>query len=180
MKQQAAGLGEVPFRGQWFPGKQEPLIDLTTWKRVQALLGGHIYNAHELTYGGERMICGHCGSPITGESKNKKSKSGLKVYNYYRCARYNKKDHPRIRVTEGSLDRQVLELFDSIRIQDDGVRAWFRQVLLSQTKDQEQDAREQKTELTRQMTMTNQQFELFRVGSKDYTSLAWETVAPVR
>lgn len=152
-------LGEVPFRGQWFPGKQEPLIDLTTWKRVQALLGGHIYNAHELTYGGERMICGHCGSPITGESKIKKSKSGEKVYNYYRCARYNKKDHPRIRVTEASLDRQVLGLFDNIRIQDDGVRAWFRQVLLSQTKDQEQDAREQKAELTRQMTMTNQQQE---------------------
>jgi site-specific DNA recombinase len=150
-------LGEVPFRGQWYPGKHEPLVDLTTWKRVQALLGGHVYHAHELTYGGERMICGHCGSPVTGERKIKKSKGGEKIYNYYRCARYTKKDHPRIRVTEAAIDRQVMELFDRIRIQDDAVRSWFREVLVSQTKDQEIDARDQKAELTRQMTMASQQ-----------------------
>ncbi|MGE0373914.1 MAG: recombinase family protein [Planctomycetaceae bacterium] len=69
-------IGEVQHRGQWYPGKHEPLVDRTTWNRAQALLCGHVYRSHELTYAGEVVFCGHCGHPITGEQKTKKSSTG--------------------------------------------------------------------------------------------------------
>ena len=50
-------LGEVEFRKQWYPGKQTPLVDRETWNRVQALMGGHVYQSHEMTYAGELMQC---------------------------------------------------------------------------------------------------------------------------
>lgn len=54
------------------------------------------------------------------EWKTKKTKSGPRDYLYDRYTKYNKPDHPRIRVTEAELDRQVFEVFDKIRIEDDG------------------------------------------------------------
>jgi hypothetical protein len=69
--------------------------------------------------------CGHCGHPLTGE----------RYYNYYRCTYYNVPGHPRVRVTEGDLDPQVLAVFDKMRIEDEEVRDWFRTVLALQTRD---------------------------------------------
>jgi hypothetical protein len=59
---------------------------------------------------------------LTGERKIKKTKTGERSYVYYRCARYTSAGHPRTRTTEPELDRQVLELFDRIKIQDPKVR----------------------------------------------------------
>ena len=100
-----------------------------------------------MTYAGEQIQCGHCGHPITGERKTKKSG---RVYTYYRCTYYNAPEHPRTRVTEADLDRQILALFDKMRIEDEAVRDWFRAVLASQTKDAQADSRAQRAELLRQ------------------------------
>jgi hypothetical protein len=135
------------FRGNWYPGKQEPIVDRSAWERVQALFDKHVYRSHELTYAGETIACGHCGHPITGERKFKTTKSGEQEYVYYRCARYTKPGHPRIRVTEAEIDRQILALFDKIRIEDDGVRDWFRAVLMSQTRDSQRESRAMRAEL---------------------------------
>ncbi|HEY2759600.1 MAG TPA: recombinase zinc beta ribbon domain-containing protein, partial [Pirellulales bacterium] len=152
------------FRGQWYPGRHEPIMDRTTWNRVQALLGGHVYQSHELTYASELIQCGHCGHPLTGERKTKQTKAGERVYYYYRCTYYNVAEHPRTRVTEAELDRQVLAVFDRIRIEDDGVREWFREVLRSQTRDTQADALARRAELERQVTMTiNQQEKLLNL-----------------
>ena len=153
-----AYIGEIEFRGNWYPGKHEPLVDRSTWDRVQALLGGHIYQSHELTYASERIACGHCGHPITGEKKTKKTNSGVRHYVYYRCTYYNVDGHPRTRVTEADLDRQVLAVFDKTRIENDDVREWFRAVLRSQTKDSQEELRAQRSELDRQISLAiNQQ-----------------------
>lgn len=48
-----AYIGEILHKGEWYPGKHEPLIDRATWNRVQTLLGGHIYQSHALTYAGD-------------------------------------------------------------------------------------------------------------------------------
>ena len=157
MLRDRAYIGEIEHRGQWYPGKQEPIVDRGTWDRVQALLGGHVYQAHEMTYAGELMSCGHCGHPITGERKTKKTKSGQRSYVYYRCARYNVGDHPRTRVTEADLDRQMLALFDKMRIEDASVRDWFRTVLNSQTFDAQRESMAQRHELNRQVTLLRQQ-----------------------
>ena len=84
-----AYIGEILHKGEWYPGKHEPLIDRATWDRVQALLGGHVYQSHALTYAGDLIQCGHCGHPITGEEDQKKTKTGERFYTYYRCTYYN-------------------------------------------------------------------------------------------
>jgi site-specific DNA recombinase len=149
-----AYIGEILHKGQWYPGKHEPLIERATWDRVQALLGGHSYQSHTLTYAGDLIQCAHCGHPITGEQKTKMTKSGERFYNYYRCTYYTKPGHPRrIRLTEADLDKQVLAVFDKMRVEDEGVRDWFRMVLASQTRDAQADSRAQRAELQRQESL---------------------------
>ena len=148
-----AYIGEIEFRGQWYPGKHEPLIDRETWDRVQALLGGHVYQSLSLTYAGELIQCGHCGHPITGERITKKTKTGERYYTYYRCTYYTKPGHPRTRVREVDLDKQVLAVFDKMRVEDEGVRDWFRMVLASQTRDAQAESQAQRAELTRQQSL---------------------------
>jgi DNA invertase Pin-like site-specific DNA recombinase len=153
MLRDRAYIGEIEHQGQWYPGKHEPIVDRGTWDRVQVLLGGHAYRSHEMTYAGEVFTCAHCGHPITGERKFKKTRSGEKAYTYYRCTYYNVPGHPRIRVTEADLDRQVLAVFAKMRIEDDDVREWFQTVLRSQTRDAQQESLAQRAELQRQETL---------------------------
>jgi DNA invertase Pin-like site-specific DNA recombinase len=150
-------IGEVRHRGEWYPGKHKPIIDRATWHRVQALLGEQNYHSHELTYSGELIRCGHCGLPITGECKNKQTKSGPQSYVYYRCARYTRPGHPRTRVREEELDAQMLAVFDRMRIEDESVRDWFRAVLASQTRDSQAESLAKRAELQRQETLIVQQ-----------------------
>ena len=88
-----------------------------------------------MTYAGELITCGHCGHPVTGEIITKKTKSGERKYVYYRCTRYTTAGHPRVRVTEADLDRQVLAMFARIRIEDEKVRDWFLRVLRAKTRE---------------------------------------------
>ena len=111
-----------------------------------------------MTYASERIVCGHCGHPITDEKKTKKLKAGDRQYVYYRCTYYNVAGHPRVRVTEADLDRQVLAIFDKMRIENEEVRDWVRAVLQSQTKDAQADSLAERPEVQRQMTLAvNQQ-----------------------
>lgn len=149
-----AYIGEIPYKGQWYPGKQKPLVDRATWDRVQALLGGHVYHAHQMTFAGEFMSCGHCGRAVTGEQVTKSTKScGERRYVYYRCSGYTAAGHPRVRVTEDQLDRQMLAAFARMQVEDPDVRDWFRAVLASQTRDAQSDARAQREELLRQSSL---------------------------
>lgn len=150
-------IGEIPHRGEWYPGTQERLIDRATFDRVQQLLGGQVYRSHELTYAGNLIECGHCGRPITGESIKKRSPKGEKVYHYYRCAGYTAMDHPRVRLPESKLDQQMLALFDRLRIEDDKTRDWFARVLRERTRDQQQADRERIDDLNKQLALLRRQ-----------------------
>ena len=152
-----AYIGEVEHKGQWYPGKHQPLVDRTTFDRVQVLLGGQVYRSHELTYASQLITCGHCGHPITGERKTKKTKSGERDYIYYHCTHYSKKGHPRIRLTEADLDKQVLALFAKLRIEDPEVRDWVLRVLRARTREDQDCTREQDAELHRQLSVTKAQ-----------------------
>ncbi|WP_020472338.1 recombinase family protein [Zavarzinella formosa] len=148
-----AYIGEVEYRGEWHPGKHEPLVDRATWNRVQTLLGGHIYQSHSLVYAGNLIECAHCGHPVTGERVRKKTTSDDRFYIYYRCALYNKPGHPRVRVREADLEAQVMSVFEKMRVEDEGVRDWFRLVLASQTRDAQAESMAQRSELLRQETL---------------------------
>lgn len=126
-------IGEVRHKGQWLPGTHDPIVDRATWDRVQKLLGQGLYRSHQMTYASELIECGHCGCPITGESKTKKTKSGDREYVYYRCTQYHKGSHPRTRLTEKELDSQMLSLFDKLRVGDDEFRDTFREQLRQAT-----------------------------------------------
>ena len=161
-------IGDIKFRGQWHPGTHHPLIDRRTYDRVQSLLGGSTYRAHELTYAGDLITCGHCGHPITGEAKTKQTKLGVKRYIYYRCTKYNSDDHPRIRLREDDLDRQVLELFDRIRIDKPSVRDWFKRLLQARIRSAQEHDEKRATEINRQLTsIRNQQDRLLNLRLLD-------------
>lgn len=143
-------IGEIQHQGQWHPGKHAPLIDRVTWDRVQVLLGDKVYRSHELTYAGELIKCGHCGHPITGELKVKKTKTGERAYGYYRCSHYTSEGHPRVRVTEAELDEQVLALFDKLKVKDEKIRNWFSRALHARAKDSQKESQTRVAELKRQ------------------------------
>ncbi|WDI43702.1 recombinase family protein [Bremerella sp. P1] len=126
-------IGDIKFRGRWYPGTHTPIIERRLWNRVQALLGHKVYKQHQMTYASDLIKCGHCGSPITGERKTKMTKSGEREYMYYRCSQYHKGDHPRIRLTEKELDAQMLVIFDSLRVEDDDFRELIREELRQAT-----------------------------------------------
>lgn len=102
---------------------------------------------------GDLIQCGHCGHPLTGERKIKRSSRGERVYLYYRCTYYNVPGHPRTRVTEADLDRQVLAYFDRMRIDNPDVRDWFREVLRCQTNDAQAESLAKRAELQRQESL---------------------------
>jgi len=133
------------------------LVDRVTWEKVQVLLGDSVYRSHSLVYGGEMIACGHCGHPITGEVKVKKAKAGPKEYVYYRCTKYNSAGHPRVRLTEAQLDKQMLALFEKIRIDDDECRDWVHRVLRERAGDVQRESKSRTTELNRQITQIVQQ-----------------------
>ena len=122
-------IGEIKHKGEWYPGTHQPLIERSVWDRVQKLMGQSIYRSHQITYAGEIITCGHCGSPITGEVKTKKTKDGDGdvEYTYYRCVQYSKADHPRIRLREADLDSQLFSLFDKLRVEDAEFRHAIRE-----------------------------------------------------
>jgi DNA invertase Pin-like site-specific DNA recombinase len=150
-------IGEVSFHEQWFTGKHKALLDRSTWNRVQALLGSKVYRSHELTYAGSLIECAHCGHVITGERVKKKNKSGIKHYNYYRCTKYRSEGHPNVRLREAALDEQIQSLFATIKIDDTKIREWFAMVLRSQTRDDLQQAKDERSAHQAQLTKLKDQ-----------------------
>ena len=63
-------------------------------------------------------------------------------------------------MTELEIDRQVLAVFDKMRIEGTEVRDWFRAVFVSQTKDAQVNSHAQRAELQRQESfiVAQQQF----------------------
>lgn len=109
-----AYLGFIRFRGAWYPGQHEALVDQVTWDQIRVSFNEQNYRSHELVYASRLIRCGHCGHIVTGEEKFKETKKGIKAYVYYRCSRYRTAGHPRVRLTEQELDRQLQEMFDSL------------------------------------------------------------------
>lgn len=150
-------IGDVKFRGHWYPGTHEPIIERRLWDRVQALLGQKVYKQHQMTYASDLIECGHCGSPVTGERKTKLTKSGEREYVYYRCTQYHKGDHPRIRLTEKELDGQMLVLFDKLRVEDAEFRDLFREQLRQATNWDQDSAMSKAAKLQEELASVRQQ-----------------------
>mgnify|MGYP001021163072 CR=1 FL=1 len=157
-------IGEVRHREEWYPGQHEPLIDRQTWDRVRVLLGHKVYRSHDMVYAGGLVTCGHCGHPITGETKEKQTKTGIRQYVYYRCARYHCGDHPRIRLKEQCVDDQLLAMFREIYPTVPAVRSWLVTVLQKKIEDGHQAGNQRASELKRLHSLSlGQQAELLNL-----------------
>ncbi len=149
-------IGEVDHKGVWHPGTHQPIVDRVTFDRVQVLLRRKSYHSHDMLYSA-LVTCGHCGRPVCGEAKQKKTFITTHHYTYYRCSRYNAADHPRVRLREQDLDHQVLAMFDRIRIEDDEVRDWFVEMLRARTRQVQDDGRERRQRLMGDLTRVRNQ-----------------------
>ncbi len=73
-------LGELPYKGRWLDGAHPALVDISTFERVQVLLGEKTYANHESVYGAGLIECGHCGHPVVVDIKAKQTKAGVREY----------------------------------------------------------------------------------------------------
>ncbi len=132
-------VGEIPTQHGWLPGVHESLIDELTFARVQARLGQRHYKKHDLAYAG-LIQCGHCQRKITGE----RIKRGERRYTYYRCSGYNTEGHPRVRLREADVERQVLAFLKGLRFEDSQLRDWFRDAIRARTATIEAETKERR------------------------------------
>lgn len=150
-------LGYIFFRGAWYPGQHEPLVDQLTWDQVRVSFNEQTYRSHELVYGSRLIRCGHCGHIVSGEEKFKETKKGLKPYIYYRCSRYRTAGHPQVRLTERELDRQLQEMFDSVGDMSDQSRSLVQMVARSILETRFEDEKVQVSESKRLLSLLETQ-----------------------
>lgn len=150
-------LGFIYFRGAWYPGQHEPLVDQLTWDQVRVSFNEQTYRSHELVYGSRLIRCGHCGHIVSGEEKFKETKKGLKPYIYYRCSRYRTAGHPQVRLTERELDRQLQEMFDSVGDMSDESRSLIQMVARSILETRFEDEKVQVSESKRLLSLLETQ-----------------------
>ena len=151
--------GFVKYQGQWHPGLHESLIDKMTWDLVRVSFGDQSYRSHEMVYANQLIRCGHCGHPITGEEKTKDTKSGPKKYVYYRCARYQRHGHPRVRFREHDLDIQVRQLLAEFRVIRPDMQRLIVNIALSRLEHERISSEVRGEEVKRQLSLIEGQRE---------------------
>lgn len=140
-------VGMVTFRGQTYPGRHQPLIDMEMFERCQDLLSGKNRRARKANHylAGGLFVCTHCGFGITGERIVRRMKSGrVHEYVYYRCGNLEPgADHPVVRWREDQLEQAVRDDLATLRIPNDERRDWFRRHLAVACDDQTRVREEQ-------------------------------------
>lgn len=150
-------IGEVFYNSQWLESKHRPLVSPEVFARVQILLGDKTYIGHESVYGSGMVKCGHCGRPMVYEVKTKPTCSGPKEYRYYRCSRYTSPGHPRVRINEMQLDRQIIEFFRQIKVNDPKIHAWIVKIIQLKAETFQRDDESRLDDLQRQIAVANRQ-----------------------
>ena len=145
-------IGQVQYQGVWHDGTFEPLVDLATFQQVRDKFrtDHKVYHKPQLTFGGGLIVCSQCGHQITGEHKIKTLLDGTKRdYFYYRCTGYRTSGHPKERLNEKQIDRQLLGFFATIKL-DEETREWFIEVIRQRAKAGQIQNMNNRVELMRQ------------------------------
>lgn len=109
--------GMMDWNGTWYPGKHDPMITLTQFDQIQAILGrpGRPQpKKNSFTYTG-LMTCGSCGLMITAE--NKTNAFGTK-YVYYHCTKRLRPRCGERSVEVRNLEAQIMARLQEIAIPD--------------------------------------------------------------
>ena len=153
-------IGMVTFRGQTFPGKHRPIIELEVFERCQDLLNGKNHRLRQANHylAGGMFVCAHCGYGITGERIVRRMKSGkIHEYVYYRCGNLEPApDHPVVRWPQGQLEEAIQRDLGQLRIPDGERRDWFRRHLTAACDDQTRLREEQNRQARKRVTELEQ------------------------
>ncbi|GIK15156.1 MAG: hypothetical protein BroJett003_01200 [Planctomycetota bacterium] len=150
----------VTFRGQTYPGKHKPIIELDVFERCQDLLQGknrRVRNANHYLAGG-MFVCAHCGYGITGERIVRRMKSGrVHEYVYYRCGNLEPApDHPVVRWRQDQLEEAIQRDLAALHIPHDERRDWFRRHLAAACDDQNRLREERNRQARKRLTELDQ------------------------
>jgi DNA invertase Pin-like site-specific DNA recombinase len=108
--------GQILFRNQWYPGRQESMVTVAQFQQAQALLGrtgAARPKKHVFAYTG-LIRCGTCGGCVTAEEKINRYGSH---YVYYRCGHKKRDVVCREKsVEEKKLEKQIVAFLRSIHL----------------------------------------------------------------
>lgn len=145
-------IGEVFYRDQWHPGSQTPLVSTAVFNSVQKLLGGHIYQAHDLLFGGQLVTCAKCAHPMTGYPATKyKGTPRQDLFTYYVCA-HCARNGVSVKAKQPELERQVLAVFERMRTDDPEVVEWFRRTIREMADDEHIETAARAADLRQRLT----------------------------
>lgn len=124
------GSFEYPVKsGKWYVGKHKPIIKKELFDKVQAQMKRDCIVRGELKEFAftKLLTCGLCTSGVTAEEKFKKLKKTGEVvrYVYYGCSRSKDRDCKCGYVTEDNLTEQLIQLMDTLSIDDLPIQTRF-------------------------------------------------------
>lgn len=107
-------IGKVPWDGQWFQGKHEPLVSPELFAAVQARIPVSNYSPRPSLHAYDYMLVGlvrcSCGKSMTAMTRRR----GGATYPYYRCPDSNcqhRSDYVRADDLEGAITKQMSDLW---------------------------------------------------------------------
>ena len=110
-----AYLGEVPFRGVWYDGHHEALIEEDTFEAAQAILARRSAEpARRRTDGsdyllsGLALVCDRCGHTLIGASANGRHGKRYAYYTCYSRSRYGVDHCDQARLPKDDLEEAIL------------------------------------------------------------------------
>jgi site-specific DNA recombinase len=110
-----AYLGEVPYRGVWYQGHHEAIIERTVFDAAQVILAGRTIESgrrksdgSDYLFSGLDIVCDRCGHRMIGAAARGR---GGKRYAYYTCyarSRYGTSHCDQARLSKDELEQAVL------------------------------------------------------------------------
>ncbi len=126
------GTFEYPKKsGNWYAGKHPNIITKDLYDQVQQqLTRDNIQRqSHEFSFT-KLLICGLCGSSLSGQEKYKQLKNGtVAKYIYYGCGRSRDRTCKSQYLREDELVEQLIKIMDQIDLNQTGVEIKFNEEL---------------------------------------------------
>lgn len=149
-------IGEVRWKGQHYPGKQQRLIDRSVFDTCQDVMHGRNRRTGkpESPLAGGLLRCAYCGQSITGEHIRRKLKGGgVRHHHYYRCANNRPgPDHPRVRWSAEDLELSIVRDLEQLRMPTPEIAGWFRTALAAAFSDLSTQERQQRVGLAKRQS----------------------------
>lgn len=131
------GTFEYPKKsGNWYQGKHQNIVTKELYDLVQQQLTRDNLQrqSHEFSFT-KLLVCGLCGSTLSGQDKYKKLKNGtIAKYIYYGCGRSRDRHCKNPYIREGELIEQLLKIIDQVDLDQTAIMMKFDEELSRRNK----------------------------------------------